>query len=101
MPTDREAYGIPEPSSEPVVALPPCPTCEGRGRVPTPWHDYRDPTCPACNGSGVEPVVRVAVLRAWIEEQRVSVPMSQRWIVDDLADLSSFLDGLDATGGER
>lgn len=56
--------------AQPVVALPPCPTCKGAGVTNTSPMDRYSVTCPACNGSGADRMVLEAVLRAWIEEQR-------------------------------
>lgn len=95
-------------AAQPVVALPPCPTCEGSGdqvqyalTADGAAEDiHRD--CPACNGSRVDRMVPCAALRAWIEEYRAFPPPDTAhskhsgWVLDDL---SVFLASLHAEPG--
>lgn len=51
---------------QPVVALPPCPTCGGHGRTNTSPMDRYSVPCPTCNGSGVERLVPVSEIVAFL-----------------------------------
>lgn len=98
--------------AQPVVALPPCPTCDGLKAVPDPdgavqlktesGSTVRARWCTACGGSGVERMVPEAALRAWIEEQRRTFVLDggfERGYRAALNDLSVFLDSLHAEPG--
>lgn len=86
---------------QPVVALPPCPTCKGKCRVRLTGAVARmaeicreDPTleCPSCNGSGVDRLIPVSEIRTWIENRGRRVRVGIGAAVYDLAVLSHWLD---------
>jgi hypothetical protein len=57
--------------AQPVVALPPCPTCKGWGHVPDDtgrpgtFIGKDDPPCPSCKGSGVDRLIPESEIREW------------------------------------
>lgn len=60
--------------AQPVVALPPCPTCKGT-RLKLQWSTTRadrDEPCPACKGSGVERMVPVSKIVALLDSLQTS-----------------------------
>lgn len=59
--------------AQPVVALPPCPTCKGACEVRAPGAHERPlgcgtMPCQVCNGSGVERLVPVSEIVAWLRD---------------------------------
>ncbi|MDP2710808.1 MAG: hypothetical protein Q8O56_06280 [Solirubrobacteraceae bacterium] len=65
-------HGIECPRATPVVGLPRCPSCGGAGHRPRREDLHlAQPisyACPACNSSGVDRLVPVSEIRAWIED---------------------------------
>lgn len=55
--------------AQPVVALPPCPTCDGAGVVSALDGQTVENPCSVCNGSGVERMVPVSEIVAWLRNR--------------------------------
>lgn len=59
---------------QPVVALPPCPTCGGSGerrdQYPSGAESNHVFPCPACNGSGHDRLIPGSEIREWIAAMR-------------------------------